>query len=691
MFVVLLLTALGISEAQATGALFVRPLRSTQTYDLMSIKTYDATATIEDQIAVTHVDQTFVNNTPHIVESTFIFPLPEGAVITELIYWFNGKKYIASLREREEAQKSYNDKVRKLIDPALLQDIGENVFKLNIAPINPNSEVRFEITYAEILTYEFGSVNYRFILRTAELSPQPLERISVTIDATTSRTFKHFDSPSHANTPAASITQISESHYRVEFGDENYAPDRDLLIRFETHRAAVDLNLLTYVPVPADSFGVDNFYAVWITPPDTISDEDMPPRDIVFVADVSSSMEGVRIEQLKEALLGFLDELRPIDRFNIVVFSTGSVAFRTDLVIADAEELAAARVFVEGLGAVGLTNISEALTTALGMSYTAGSAGIMVFMTDGYPTWGELEIDRILQDAAERNGGRVRIFPFGIGDEVSKTLLNGLASDNGGYATYIRSDDQIADAIANYFRRIALPVLSDLRIDYGGLQTYDRYDDELSDLFWGTQVIQFGRYKQGGTFTVTMAGLRGTDTFTVENTATFGNEPGGNRAVARLWAKKKIDHLLTDIAIYGEKDELVNAIIDLSIRFGVLSPYTALYSDPDDDPPVSEVEREEKLIPLRLHVEANVPNPFSEVTRIAFHIPPGSVRDTRVEIYDINGRLVCTLFAGELMPGRHEVSWNGTDQSGELVPTGTYICRVSTNGTEASITMKVVR
>src|SRR5687768_15135259 len=148
----------------ATGALFVRPLNSQETFAAMSIRTYDATVEIQDQIAVTHVVQTFFNSLDSRVESTYIFPLNEGAVITRLSYWFNGQQYVANLRERKEAQQQYNEKVRRLIDPALLQNIGDNVFKLNIAPIDAKSEVKFEITYAELLPYDFGFVNYRFLL-----------------------------------------------------------------------------------------------------------------------------------------------------------------------------------------------------------------------------------------------------------------------------------------------------------------------------------------------------------------------------------------------------------------------------------------------------------------------------------------------------------------------------------------------
>lgn len=685
-FALLLAAALlfGYQCLPATGVLYVRPLGTTQTYQAITIKTYDATASIQDQVAVTHVDQTFHNNLNNRVEATFIFPLPDGAVITELVYWFNGKRYVASLRERQEAQRAYNERVRERIDPALLQYFGDNTFKLNIAPIDPNSDVRFEITYAELLRYEFGAVTYRFPLKTTGLSPTPLDRVSVRVDATTGKTFKTFTSPSHGNTTANAVQEIAPNHYTVTFGDEHYLPDRDLIIRYETRRSAVDLSVLTYRPMPADSFGQHGFYAMWITPPDS-AETSAQPRNIVFTADISSSMEGKRIEQLKAALTSFLDALEERDRFNIVVFSTNAQAYRSDLVQATSAERAGARAFVDQLGAVGLTNIDAALRTSLAMSYPANEPNILVFMTDGYPTWGEQNIRAIVDSATARNDGRARIFPFGIGDEISKGLLDDLALRNGGFPTYIGSDDSIATAVQNYFKRVATPVLSNLEADYGGLVTSDRYPSVLPNLFWGNQVLQFGRYSNSGTFPVTVTANRLGERVSITGMATFDSIPGGNRAVARLWAKFKIDALLEQIRLYGEHKELVAAVIDLSIRFGILTPYTALYSDPNEGGGASDVE--ETLVPARLSIAGAFPNPFTERTLIRFMIPPGAAHRS-VAIYDLNGRLVRTLVPAENQPGLYSAEWDGHDENGVKQPAGMYLCRVEWNG--QSVTQSVV-
>lgn len=677
-----------LQQVFATGALFVRPVRSSQTYQLMSIKTYDATVAIQDQVASTHVDQTFFNNTNQTVEATFIFPLPEGAVISELVYWFNGQRYVAEVREKEEAQRDYNEKIRQLIDPALLQYLGDNLFKLNIAPINPQSDVRFEITYIELLPYEFGTVDYRFLLQTTELSPQPLERVSVQVDATTGSEFKTFISPSHQSSTATEIAQIAPDHYRVTFGDENFSPNKDLLLRFETVREQVDINVLTYTPTVQDSFGTDSFFTLWITPPDSITDTETLPRDIVFTADVSSSMEGERLSQLKAAINSFLDGLAEQDRFNIIAFGTNVVTFQPDLVQALSGEVSAARAFVNGLGAVGLTNIDAALKAGLTMSFSDETAKMLVFLTDGYPTWGELNIQAIVDSARARNTHDARIFPFGIGDDVSKPLLISLARQNGGYPTYISADDSIALVVSNHFKRISKPVLSNLEIDYGSLQNYDRYPVVISDLFFGSQVLQFGRYSNDGTFDISLQGDLANEKFTLTNAVTFDLEEGGNRAVARLWANSKIDELLQQIELFGELDELVNAIIDLSIRFGILTPYTALYSDPT----TGVEEKDPVLLPKTFVLEQNYPNPFNPETRIVFFVPPAAEpQRVTIKIYDLLGRLVRVLFDNEIGPGRYEVIWDGKDSFSRDLPSGTYLYKLEAGEVVLHRKMMLVR
>ncbi|HNW60911.1 MAG TPA: VIT domain-containing protein [bacterium] len=660
------------TAARAVGALYTRPLNSSQTYNKAWIKTVDATVQIDGQVATTHVDQLFRNEMSTTVEAVWIFPLPSGAVVTELYYWFNGVRYKGSIREAQAARQDYESHIRQQIDPALLEYLGDNLFKLSIAPINPNSDVRSEITYVQLLDYEFGNVDYTFLLNAVGLSPKPLNRVSISGTVESPAEFKYLRSPSHGAGTAFQLTRVSDRKYTFLFGDENFTPNRDLQIEFETLRKQVEVNLFRYTPTPEDSIGSDSFYAVWITPPDSIDTAAQIPKNIVFTADVSSSMEGTRIQQLKASLNAFLNNLAPIDYFNMVTFGTTVVKFRSDLVEASAANLDAARAFITEIGAVGLTNIDEALKVSLQQSFGAATANYIIFLTDGYPTWGETDVPDILANVKSRNTKGINIFPFGVGEEVSKPLLLQMAVENGGYATFIASATDITTTINNHFKRISKPVLGDLAITIEGLIASDRYPRPLPDLFWGSQVLQLGLYRNSGDFPVTLTGTMRDKSVQLQDVAACAGTPGGYAFVPRLWAQAKIRYLLEQIGIYGEKAELKNQVIELSLKFQILTPYTSFYSDPN--PPNTAVEERPVEQPAAFTLHQNYPNPFNPATTIRYDLlGAGSVT---VRVYDLQGRLVRVLFSGARGAGSYMVSWDGTDLKGIPVAAGIYICRM---------------
>jgi Ca-activated chloride channel homolog len=658
------------SSVFAIGAIFSRPLWSSQTYDKMWIKTVDATTTIEGQIAVTQVHQVFRNEMNATVEAVWMFPLPENAVVVELFYKFNGQWYEGAIRERAEARAAYEERIRWNLDPALLEYMGDNLYRLSVAPINALSDVETKITYVEMLPYEFGTVDFEFKLSAVGMSPKPLQRVSFNGLFTSDNPYKSFESPSHGGTTAMGITQNGDAEYSVVFGDESFMPDRDLSIQFETQRDEVDVNVIRYTPTPTDSIGEDSYYAVWITPPDDLGENEIIPKKIVFTADVSSSMEGERIEQLKQSLHEFLKYLQPEDKFNIVTFGTSVTSFKPDLVRATPENLEDSGAFVTDIGALGLTDINGALQTSLTQSFSDDYANMIVFLTDGYPTWGETWVPNIVTNVNNANTQNVRLFSFGVGENVSKPLLVQIAVENGGYAEFIEQDDDIATIIGNHFRRISKPVLTDLDIRIEGLVTSDKFPRPLADLFWGSQVMQMGIYKNSGTLPVYLSASIGDTRFSFESFEDFSNVPGGHRFIPRLWAKAKIDYLLDQISIYGERDELVNQVIELSLKFQILTPYTAFYSDPN------ETGVEDKIIaaPKDFVLHQNYPNPFNPATTISFDLP--NEGQVTLKIYDVTGRLVRVLVQEHKLAGTHSILWDGLDDAGQKVAAGIYLYRV---------------
>lgn len=658
----------------ATGALYVRPRFSNNEYQKMWIKSMDVNVNLQDQVAVTKVDQIFFNEMNTSVEAVYLFPLPENAMITELNYWFNGQKYSAKIRERGEAVAAYNQKLAQWLDPALLEYLGDNLFRLSIVPINAESEVRTEITYVELLNYDFGVNNYKFLLNTLELSSKPLETVHFFLEANSQAPYKYLRSPSHENSSATQINQNSDFNYTIEFGDENYYPDNDFLLEFETTRNEVQFNVLTYTPTAEDSMGTDSFYSLWVTPPDSVTENDIIPKDIVFAADVSSSMSGERIKQLKQSLDEFIDLLSPNDRFNIITFGTHVAKFKPDLVEAISANIESAHDFVNQIYALGMTNISSALDSSMNQSFGDQSSNNLIFLTDGKPTIGITEIDSILNFTTRLNNKDIRLFSFGIGDNLSKSLLTQLSLKNNGYATYIKSDEVISLLIKNHFLRLSSPIITDLILDFGSFIKMDTYPKIFTDLYWGNQTMQMGLYQNGGLAEITLNGKIRSEQVNYTKLIEFPDS-GGFRFVPRLWAKAKINHLLDLIDIYGESDELVEQILDLSLQFQILTKYTALYVDPEEE--FTSVEAE-TAIPDKFYVEQNYPNPFNPVTQISYNLPVGrSGYNVTVKIYDVLGRLIETLVNDYQKPGRYTVTFNGESLSSGIYY---YTIQVYTTG-----------
>ncbi len=667
-FIILFLISCG--ETFAVGALFCRPRWSSQEYQKMWIKSITANVDIQEQIAVTTVKQSFYNELNTSVESIFIFPLPENATITKLVYWVNGERFEASIRERQQAINDYNEKLRHWLDPALLEYLGDNLFRLSIVPINAQSEVKTEITYVEPLIYDLGKVNYLFQLNTLQLSSKPLQTVTVNLDASSQYPYLKFSSPSHYNSSAAQITKISDNHYKMFFGDENFYPDKDLKVEFETKRDSVHFNVLTYIPSDEDSIGNDKFYSIWISPPDQLDSDEIIPKDIIFTADVSSSMEGERITQVKDALKNFLSKLNSNDKFNIITFGTFVTKFKDNLVEANQNNIEEANSFVNNMFALGLTNISDALNESLNQSFEDSTANDLIFLTDGNPTWGDTSTVSILSGVKANNSKNVQIFSFGVGENVSRSFLTTLSVENHGLSHFVTDDDSIALVVNYLYEKISKPVMTDIQIYFGGLQPWDQYPKTVSDLFWGSQVTQLGLFKNSGTYEITLRGKLRSKDVEYKKIINFPDSVGGHRFVPRLWAKEKINNILNLIEMYGETPELVNQVIELSYRFQILTPYTAFYVDPD---PTAVKDETNKNIPADFVLEQNYPNPFNPSTVINYSLPSNSAsHHVMIRIYNALGQLIAVLVDKDQAPGNYRIIWNGTDSKGDLVSSGVY-------------------
>jgi len=556
----------------------------------LPVKSIELDTKINGQVATTHVEQVFRNETPYTLEGTYFFPIPETASIVEFAIWENGKRLVGEVRSREEARRIYDEIVRRQRDPGLLEYAGKNLFQASIFPIPPNSDKKLELTYTEVLRAESGTVAYRYPLgtgrniwanritlpmedginrRPAGMPPQRFGTVSGKIEITGKEALRNIYSPSHA----IEIKRKGETGAFVSF--ETKGNDTDFQLFFGLSNNDFGMSLVTYREP-----GRDGYFLLMLSPKDDVSDKELVNKDIVFVLDTSGSMadEG-KMDKARKALLFGIRTLREGDRFNIINFAGEEHMMERGLIAANNEGKKRGEEFVNRLSPSGGTNINDSLIASLKQFEKGDRPKLLVFMTDGLPTVGETNIDKIISNLNRTKAIDVRIFPFGFGYDVNTTLLDKIGSENSGISDYIQPKEDLEVKVSNFFSRVSSPVLSDLELDFGPVLTEYTYPRKLTDLFRGMQLTIIGRYKNTNdlkNITLKLTGNAGKETRNfIYSDLDFPNRAEINDFLPRLWASRRVGWLLEQIRSNGETKEIRDEVVDLGTRYGLVTPYTS--------------------------------------------------------------------------------------------------------------------
>jgi len=565
-----LIVTLLCAQAFANGIIIPRPRPRPRPQPVRHLPAWVKEAhlkvTVDDQVAKTEVNEVFVNPNNWQLEGDFVFPLPADASVTDFSFWMNGKEVKAELLDTKQAQDIYTDIVRRMKDPALLEYVGTQMFRLRIFPIPPNGEAKVKLTYNQILKSDSGMVAYRYPHSTNKFSSKPLESATVDVTINSKVAIKNVYCPSHS----VDINRKGDHLVRLSYEGRNVKPEKDFIVYYTISDKEFGLNFLTF-----REKGEDGYFMAMLTPKSEIDKKNILPKDIVFVLDTSGSMSGKKIEQAKASLTYCVNSLNPEDKFNIISFATGVRKFKDDPVKADKGNVEKARAWIEEIAARGGTNINDAITEALKMKGSEDRTFMIVFMTDGQPTIGETDPQRILKNIKKANERTCRLFVFGVGHDVNTILLDKLAEENRGARDYITPEEDIEIKISNFYEKVANPVLADTKLEIKGLDIYDVYPKELPDLFKGSQVVVVGRYKGEGHKAVRLTGKVGKTEKEFVYEADFPEKSVEAAYIARVWATSKVGYLLDEMRLHGENKEVKQEVIRLAKEFGILTPYTS--------------------------------------------------------------------------------------------------------------------
>ena len=540
--------------------------------DQLTIKYHRVDVQVLNQVASTTIDQAFFNHNEWVAEGTYIFPIPDGATVSNFVMVVDGQEIEAKILTAEEAAAIYDEIVRKMRDPALLQYVGQGAIQASVFPIPPGETREVKISYEQVLTADAGLIRYIYPLNTEQFSWQPLEQVSVRVEVTSADPIRAIYSPSHS----VAMTQDSETHFVAGWEASNVLPTDDFELIYTVAQDQIGSNLLSYID-PVTSEG----YFMLLAAPGIKTGDAVVAKDVIIVLDTSGSMEGEKIVQAKQAVNYVLTHLNPEDRFGVIEFSTG-VRFY-DQQLRGVAEAPVAASWVETLPATGGTDINRALLEAMAMAETERPTYV-VFLTDGLPTEGETESAMILSNVGAASPENVRVFSFGVGDDVDTFLLDSLVLQENGITSYVRPGERIDEEVSLFYSKVGSPVLTDLQLNVAGAQVEELYPNPLPDLYAGSQLVLVGTYGTGGPVSVTLSGLvNGQTQAYVYEGQSLTTVPGGpNDFLPRLWATRKIGYLLTQIRLHGENPELVQAVVDLSVRFGIVTPYTSYLITEDD-------------------------------------------------------------------------------------------------------------
>jgi Ca-activated chloride channel homolog len=538
----------------------------------LPIKSIKIDTKISSQVATTHVEQVFRNDTPATLEGTYLFPIPESASIAEFAIWDGDRRLVGEVRSREEARQIYDAIVRRQKDPGLLEYAGKDLFQASIFPILPYSDKKLEITYTQVVRAEGGTVAYRYPLGTGRQLTQ-IGSVAGRIEVESKEPVRNVYSPTHV----IDVKRNSDRQSIVSFESDSGKEPQDFQLFYTISKQDFGLTLLTHREA-----GKQGYFLMMISPKEDWSDQEYSAKDVVFVVDTSGSMsdEG-KMDKARGALLYGVRILRPQDRFNIIAFSGEEHLMEPNLIPADEKGRARGESFVKALKPAGGTNINQSLLASLRQFSETDRERpkMLVFMTDGLPTVDETNVSKIIDNVRKASKPGVRLFTFGVGYDVNTALLDKLAAENGGVADYVEPKEDLEVKVSNFFSKVNYPVLTDLQLDLGGAQTDLTYPRNIPDLFRGSQVTLIGRYSNDADLKAVQLKLTGkangsTRTYTYTNLS-FPLRSEANEYLPRLWATRRVGWLMEQVRTNGEQKELRDEIVDLGTRYGIVTPYTS--------------------------------------------------------------------------------------------------------------------
>jgi len=344
---------------------------------------------------------------------------------------------------------------------------------------------------------------------------------------------------------------------------ERSGGNRDFILNYELAGEEISSGLLLY------EHEDEKFFLMMVQPPNRPDNSDIPPREYIFINDVSGSMSGYPMDVSKKIMRNLVTNLRPVDRFNVLVFA-GTSGWMSDISLpATKENIEKAVYFIDHQRGSGGTNLLRALKKALSFprQYEELSR-TFVIVTDGYVT-----VEKEAFDLIRKNNDNANTFVFGIGSSVNRYLLEGMAHIGQGEPFIVLKKDEANEKAKQFRKYINNPVLTQIKLKFSGFDVYDVEPVSIPDVFAERPIIIYGKYRGDASGSAKISGYSGRKKWTRKiNIADFRHSEK-NSAIRYLWARKKIQ-MLDDYQLV-RRESIKDEVIELGLKYNLLTKYTS--------------------------------------------------------------------------------------------------------------------
>lgn len=555
-----------------------------------------ASVNIAGVIADITVRQTYVNQSDNRLEATYVFPGSTNAAVHGLTMIIGNRRIEGVVQRKAEARATYEAAKAEGKRASLLEQHRPNVFQTSVANILPGDTIEVELRYTELLVPENGI--YRFVYpsvvgprytgenaETTSHTAQPYSQgkpgysFGLDVYLNAGMPVSTVGSPTHR----ISTSREGQATTVTLAGAEALGGNRDFVLEYELAGQHIQTGMLLFEGAE------ENYFLYMAQPPAETTDADYPPREFVFVVDVSGSMNGFPLTVSKKLLTKLIGQLRPADQFNVTLFAGASETWQQESQFATPENLASALAFLQSARGGGGTQLLSALQTAYALPRsTLGLSRNLVVVTDGY-----INVEPEAFDLVRKNLNQANVYTFGIGSGVNRHLIEGMARIGKGRPAFVL-DPSKADAEADRFRRyISEPVLTEMALDFGDqFAAYDVEPISLPDLSRERPLVVFGKYQGKAKGKLTLTGYGGypgldspgaryaakTEAESRQRNFEFRlkNAVADERhaALARLWARERIRRL-DDYNNLRATDARVEEVTQLGLDYNLLTQYTS--------------------------------------------------------------------------------------------------------------------